>query len=308
MKARTLILIAVVAILSTSCRYVHQIKDMVEDIVNLPVTSENVAKRAETLGSDAVLLASVADTQYVLFRQGRQVFKKEHAYRCYVMRYVKTGDNEWSARVIQSQFDEPEQPVVMTRNADNALTLTVDSLVISIADIVATDSTLTFDFGIDNPDRAATLYLFGKARKMKDPFAETSIQHMLSMALIMDELMEDSDCEIDTVEELEIPGPTEAPDMDVDNAAVSACALTYAERYAAYSRMDSLAVALGFNERSATAEGDYIKLEAKKGSRKAKKCYESMEQMGKAAAESHCRVWRVNHTPNHRNCKFTIEW
>ena len=306
MKTRSLILIAAVALLATSCRYVHQIKDMVEDMVNLPVTSENVSKRAETLGSDVALVSTVADTQYVLFRQNREVFKKEHAYRCYAMRYVQTGDNSWSARVVQSKLDEPEQPVVVTRTADNALTLTVDSLVIAVADIAVTDTVLTFRYGFDEPDRSATLYLFGKVRKMKDPMSETSIQQMLSLSLMMDYMLDDSDDWIDTIEELELPELPDIPDMDVNDAVVSA--LTYAECYAQYSRMDSLAVALGFRDREATATNDHLKLEVKGVSRNAKKCFAAMEQMGKAAATSGCRKWEVAHKPHHRNCKFSIEW
>ena len=305
MKTRSLILIAAVALLATSCRYVHQIKDMVEDMVNLPVTSENVANRAETLGSDVALLSTVADTQYVLFRQNREVFKKEHAYRCYAMRYVPTGDNSWRARVVQSKLDEPEQPVVAIRTADNALTLTVDSLVIAVTDIAVTDTVLTFRYGFDEPDRSATLYLYGKARKMKDPLSETSIQQMLSLSLVMDYLLENGEDEIDAIDVPAAPEIPEIPDMELDTCIG---ALTYAECYARYSRMDSLALALGFRDREVNATNDHIKLEVKGVSRNAKKCHAVMEQMGKAAATSGCRRWEVAHKPHHRNCKFTIEW
>lgn len=305
MKTRTVIMIAAVALLATSCRYVQQIKDIAEGIATLPVTAENVAERAEALGSDVALVATVADTQYVLFRQGREMFKEGHRYRCYEIRYVPIDDNTWRARIIQSRLEEPEQPVVVTRTADNALTLTVDSIVIAVAHIVTTDSMVTFDYGFDEPDRMATLFLYDKARKMKDPFAETSIQQMLSLSLLMDYTMEDADFEIDTIEEPEMPEMPEVPEMELDT---SMGALTYAERYAQYSRMDSLAVALGFRHKEATATNDHIKFEAKGVSRNAKKCFAAMEQMGEAAGESHCRLWRVDHTPHHRNCKFTIEW
>lgn len=305
MKTRTVIMIAAVALLATSCRYVQQIKDIVEGIATLPVTAGNVAERAEALGSDVALVATVADTQYVLFRQGREMFKEGHRYRCYEIRYVPIDDNTWRARIIQSRLEEPEQPVVVTRTADNALTLTVDSIVIAVAHIVTTDSMVTFDYGFDEPDRTATLFLYDKARKMKDPFAETSIQQMLSLSLLMDYTMEDADFEIDTIEEPEMPEMPEVPEMELDTSMGS---LTYAERYAQYSRMDSLAVALGFRHREANATNDHIKLEVKGVSRNAKKCFAAMEQMGKAAATSGCRRWEVAHTPHHRNCKFTIEW
>ena len=58
------------------------------------------------------------------------------------------------------------------------------------------------------------------------------------------------------------------PDMDVVDTAVSA--LDYATRYAQYSRMDSLTLALGFRDREATASNEHIKLEAKGVSRNAK--------------------------------------
>ena len=303
MKTRTVIMIAAVALLATSCRYVRQIKDIAEDIATLPVTAENVAERAETLGSDVALVATVTDTQYVLFRQGRQAFKKEHLYRCYAIRYVPTGDNSWRAQIIQTRLEEPDQPMLLTRTADNALTLSVDSLVIPVTNIVMTDSTVTFNYGFDEPDRTATLYLYGKARKMTDPFAETSIQQMLSLSLMMEYMIEDDYYEIDTIEEPEIP---ELLDIDVVDTAVSA--FTYAERHAQYSRMDSLAMVLGFRDREVNATNDHIKLEVKGVSRNAKKCFSAMEQMGKAAATSGCRRWEVAHTPHHRNCKFTIEW
>lgn len=305
MKARTLIALSAVAMLATGCRFVHQIKDMAEDIAKMPVTAENVAERAEMLGGDVALVASVADTQYVLFRQHREMFKEGHRYRCYAIRYVQTGDDSWSARVVQSRLEETEQPVVVTRTADNALTFTVDSLVIPVTNIVTTDSMVTFDYGIDEPDRSATLYLYGKARKMKDLFAETSIQQMLLLSLLMEYTMEDTDFEIVSIEAPEIPEVPEMPDMELDT---SIGALTYAERYAQYSRMDSLAAALGFGHKEASATNDYIKLEVRGGGRNAKKCFSRMEQMGKAAATSGCRRWGVAHKPHHRNCEFTIEW
>ena len=295
--------------LATSCRYVHQIKDIVEDITTMPTTAENVKERAMSLGSDVALVATVADTQYVLFRQGRQVFKKEQPYRCYTIRYVKTGDNEWTARVIQSRLEEPEQPMLLTRTADNALTLTVDSVVIAVTNIVKTDSTVTFDYGFDEPDRTATLYLYGKARQLEDPFAETSIQQMLSLSLMMESLIEDSDYGIDTIEELDVSEMPEMPELpELADAGSNIVLATTAERYAAYSHMDSLASELGFKHKSATASDDYIKFEAKGLKKGNKRCYSCMEQMGKAASKSGCRRWEVAHKTYHRNCTFTIEW
>lgn len=301
MKPRTVIMIAAVALMATSCRYVQQIKDIAEDIATMPVTPENVAERAKSLGSDVALVATVADTQYVLYRQGRQMFEKEHAYRCYEIRYVQIGDDQWNAHIIQSRLDEPEQPMLLTHTADNALTLTVDSITIAVTDIVSTDSVLTFRYGFDEPDRSATLYLYGKARKMTDPLAETSIQQMLSLSLLMEYLVEDETME--TIEPIDFIEP-----IDSMESIGSMDSISFAERYAQYSRMDSLAAALGFRHKEATATNDHIKFEAKGVSRHTRKCFAAMEQMGEAAATSGCRVWRVDHTPHHRNCKFTIEW
>ena len=311
MKARTLIVIAAVAAMATGCRFANQVKEMVEDIATLPPTAENVAKRAEALNSNVVLVTSVADTQYALFRQRPPVFKKDSIWRCYAARYVKEGQyvedsaTHWHVRIGQFRLDEPQQPVVLTRTAADALTLTVDSVVIAVTDIVKTDSTLTFGFGFDEPDRQATLHLYGKARAIEEPFAETSIQQMLTLALTLDCLLEDDETteatdfieSIDTIESIE---SIESID--------SILSLSYAERYAQYSRMDSLAMALGFRDKSTTATNDRLKYEVKGVSRKASKCFAAMEQMGEAAATSGCRVWRVDHTPHHRNCKFTIEW
>jgi len=193
MKARSVIMIAAVALLATSCRYIRQIKDIAEDIATLPVTTENVAERAQVLGSDVALVATVADTQYVLFRQGREVFKKGHAYSCYAIRYMQTGDDSWSARIIESRLEEPKHPMVLTRIADNTLTLSVDSISIAVSNIVKTDSMVTFRYGFDESDRTATLYLYGKARKMEDPLSENSIQQMLLLSLTMEYMIEDDD-------------------------------------------------------------------------------------------------------------------
>lgn len=302
MKTKTVILIAAMAVLATSCNFVNKIKDLAMDIATTPTTAENVAERASILASNAVLVATVADTQYVLYRQNRDVFHKGHLYGCYSVRYVQTGEDGWSSSVIETKLEEPEQPLVVTRTADNAVTLTVDSIVIAITDIVVTDSVLTFNYGFDKPDRSATLYLFGKARKMKDPLCDTSIMQMLSLSLIMDDMMVDYEEAVDSTEVF-VEDP-ETPELQDIEAGTSVTALTADERQAQYNRMDSLAMELGFKNRKVDATNDYIKFEASS----VKKCYSSMEQMGKAAATSRCREWGVAHTPHHRDCKFTIEW
>lgn len=318
MKARTVILIAAMALLATSCRYVNHVKDMVEDIANLPVTAENVAERAEMLGSDVALVVPVADTQYVLFRQLPQVFKKDSRYRTYTIRYVKTGDDDWSARIGTFHLDNPEQPVEVTRTGDNSLKLVVDCCVISLANIVATDTVLTFDFGIDEPDRSATLYLYGKARKMKDPLTETSIQQMLVLALSLDALIEETDSEVNeglteadsslADFEREMEQAERALDQAGDEMERAAASKAYGNYYAEYSRLDSLASALGFANKESTADNANLYFKAWGGLGGSKKCYARMEHMCEVAGTCHTAGYSVRHKPHHRGCTFIVKW
>ena len=312
MKTRLVIIMAAVALMATSCRFANHVKEIAEDIATMPVTAENVAERAENLGSDVALVTSVSDTQYVLFRQGRQVFKKEHAYRCYSIRYVQTGDDSWRASIVQSKLEEPEQPMLLTRTADNALTLTVDSIVIAVTNIENTDSTVTFDFGFDNADgpvrfdRAATLYLYGKARNMKDPFAETSIQQMLSLSLLMEYAMGDCEDMDEAYEALEDAGhDLEEAEHDLEDVAR---AQAFGERYADYSRLDSLACALGFANKESKADNDHLVFKVWGGLGGSKKCYARMERMSEEAATCHTAGYTVQHKPHHRGCTFTVRW
>ena len=190
MRTKVIVIIAAVARLATGCRH---IKRQVNDLLVYPTTAEEVAAMAKDYHSDAALVVTKADTQYVLYRRASAFSKRDGIERCYAMRYVSQHRcrHDFSSRGGEFRLDEPEQPVVLTRNGDNALTLTVDSLSIPVTDIVTTDSLVTFRFGIVEPDREAMLYLYDKARGTKDLFAETSIQQMLGLALTLDGLMAD---------------------------------------------------------------------------------------------------------------------
>ena len=312
MKARTLIMIAAVAMLTTGC---HRVCREFKELTTYPSSANEVAKRAQKQGCDAALVVTVADTQYVLYRENTRFSKRGDARRCFVMRYVLTDyPNEWTSRGGEFRLEEPQQPVVLTRRGDNALTLTVDSVTLSVDSIAATDSAIAFRFGFDAADRPAVLYLYGKAADTDDPFAETTIQQMLTLALSLDVLMDEWDSDIDTafVEAGEAMEDTERTladaERELEESMAEPSALGWAQRYAEYLRMDSVAGALGFRDKSATADDDRIKLEVTGSFGRQQKCYDRMERMGKAAAESRCRVWSVGHSLGHRSCKFTIEW
>ena len=303
MKTKVIVIIAAAAMLATGCR---EIKRQVNDLLVYPTTAEEVAATAKDYHSDAALVVTKADTQYVLYRQ-------EGGAHCYAMRYVSQHRcrHDFSGRGGNFRLDEPEQPVVVTRNGDNALALTVDSITIAVADIAVTDSATTFRFGFDEPDRSAVLYFYGTGGQQDDPFAETSIQQMLSLALSMDVLMADWDVDIDTAfveadesldaAELELDAAMAMMDSAVDNISIP-------EFYAEYSYLDSLACALGFTEKKSVAHGDgHLKYIVSGGKGGGKACYARMEAMHDAAAGMHRRC-TVEHSQRHRKCRFTVEW
>ena len=300
--------------LATGCR---DIRRQVNDLLAYPTTAEEVAAAAKDYHSDAALVVTKADTQYVLYRRSSAYSNCDGIQRCYAMRYVSQHRcrHDFSARGGEFRLDEPEQPVALTRNGDNALVLAVDSVVIAVTGIAVTDSATTFRFGFDEPDRSAVLYFYGDAAKTVDPFSETTIQQMLSLALSMDALMADWDADIDSgfvdasdaLEEASLA--LEAVEVEIDAAgdALKAC-----DYYAEYSRMDSIAGALGFTGKKTFAVGDnHLKYVASGGNGGSKACYERMERMSEAAADKncHCKSYTVEHMGfSHRKCRFTIEW
>lgn len=317
MKARSLFLIAVVATMATGC---HHIKRQMNDLLVYPTTAGEVAATAKDYHSDAALVVTKADTQYVLYRRASAFPKRDSIQRCYAMRYVSQHRcrHDFSARGGEFRLDEPEQPVVLTRTADNALALTVDSVVIAVADIAVTDSATTFRFGFDEADREATLYLYGKARDTKDIFAETSIQQMLSLSLTMDDLMADWEEVVDTafveagaaLEEASYA--LEAAELELDAAMATldsaVSTISIPEFYAEYSYLDSLASVLGFTEKKSVAHNNgHLKYTVSGGKGGSKACYSRMETMHDAAAGMHRRC-TVEHMQGHRKCRFTVEW
>ena len=319
MKARNLIILATLALLATGCR---NIKRQVDDLLVYPTTAEEVAATAKDYHSDAALVVTKADTQYVLYRRASAFSKRDGIERCYAMRYVSQHRcrHDFSARGGEFRLDEPEQLVVLTRTADNALAFTVDSVVIAVADIAVTDSATTFRFGFDTADREATLYLYGKARDTKDIFAETTIQQMLSLALSMDVLMADWENDIDSgfVESSEALAEAslalEEAHADLEEA-VSVMDSSFESLktfgcYDEYLRMDSLAGALGFTGKKTVALGhSHLKYVASGGEGGSKACYARMERMAEVAKTCHNKQYTVEHMGGkHRKCKFTIEW
>ena len=166
-----MIIVAAVAMLATGCR---DIRRQVNDLLVYPTTAEEVAAMAKDYHSDAALVVTKADTQYVLYRRASAFSKRDSIQRCYAMRYVSQHRcrHDFSARGGEFRLDEPEQPVVLTRNGDNALVLTVDSIAIAVTDIAVTDSMVTCRFGIDTADREATLYGFYQTDAIRVPSCE----------------------------------------------------------------------------------------------------------------------------------------
>ena len=307
MKTKVIVIIAAAAMLATGCR---DIRRQVNDLLAYPTTAEEVAAAAKDYHSDAALVVTKADTQYVLYRRSSAYSNRDGIQRCYAMRYVSQHRcrHDFSARGGEFRLDEPEQPVALTRNGNNALALAVDSVLIAVDDIAVTDSATTFRFGFDEPDRSAVLYFYGDAAKAVDPFSETTIQQMLSLALMLDDLMADWDTEIDTGF-VAAESALEEAEVEIEEAgdALKAC-----DYYAEYSRMDSIASALGFTGKKTFAVGDnHLKYVASGGMGGSKACYERMERMAEAAADKncHCKRYSVEHMGfSHRKCRFTIEW
>ena len=291
--------------LATGCR---DIRRQVNDLLAYPTTAEEVAAAAKDYHSDAALVVTKADTQYVLYRRSSAYSNRDGIQRCYAMRYVSQHRcrHDFSARGGAFRLDEPEQPVALIRNGNNALALAVDSVLIAVDDIAVTDSATTFRFGFDEPDRSAVLYFYGDAAKAVDPFSETTIQQMLSLALMLDDLMADWDTEIDTGF-VAVESALEEAEVEIEEAgdALKAC-----DYYAEYSRMDSIAGALGFTGKKTFAVGDnHLKYVASGGKGGSKACYERMERMAESAKNCHCKRYSVEHMGfGHRKCRFTIEW
>ena len=305
MKTRLVIIIAAMAVMATGCR---RVLNQFSDLITYPTTAEEVADMAKDYHSDAALVVTKADTQYVLYR-------RKGGESCFAMRYVSQHRcrHDFSARGGEFSLNEPERTVVLTRNGDNALSLTIDSLTIIVTNISRTDSAMTFRFGFDTAngpvrfDRAATLYLYGKARGSKEPLEETSLQQMLVLALGMDAMIEETDEEVaETYEVLEeAESDLEAAEHDLEQAAQ---AQAFGERYAEYSRLDSLACALGFANKESKADNDHLVFKAWGGLGGSKKCYARMERMSEEAATCHTAGYSVHHKPNHRGCTFTVSW
>ncbi len=279
----------------TSC---GRIKRQIEGVATYPTTAEEVADMAKDYHSDAALVVTKADTQYVLYR--------DHDHDgCYTMRYVSKHRcrHDFSARGQKFGLGNPKQTMTLNRNGDNALTLSIDSLTIAVSDINATDSTLTFRLGFDKADRNAVLYLYDNA--IKEPMTETSIQQMLFLALSLDSLIADTEEEMAEAEqELELAElELELVDDELESAAQQQA---FGERYAVYSKLDSLASVLGFANKEAKADDNHMTFKAWGGLGGSTNCYERMERMS-AVANGHV-AYSVHHKPNHRGCTFTARW
>ena len=311
MKTGKIVLaMAAVALLVAGCWR----REVVDIMTSYPLTPENVALRARMQKCDAALVVSMADTQYVLLREKSAFSRRDGMQRCLATRYVMNGKpSDWSSRGGEFRLGGPEQPVTLTRGADNALTMVVDSIVIAIDDIVVADSAITFRIGVEEADRPAALYFYGKDGRPEDPFGETTIQQMIGLALALDGIMSECDANIDTgfaeadaaLEEASLA--LAAADVDMGE---SADAIKAFDCYAEYSRIDSIAYALGFTEKETVAHGDsHLKYVASGGKGGAKACRERMESMAKAATGCHCRQYKIAHNGfTHRKCSFTIEW
>jgi hypothetical protein len=230
------------------------------------------------------------------------------------MRYVSQHRcrHDFSGRGGEYHLGEPKQPVVLNRTGDNSLTLTIDSLTIAITNIFATDSALTFRFGFDKPERKAVLYLYDKAAKTEDPLAETSIQQMLFLALSLDSLVSDTEEQMaDAEHELElaerelelVKQELEQAGDDIESAAQRRA---FSERYAVYSKLDSLASILGFANKEAKADDNHLVFKAWGGLGGSTNCYERMERMS-AVANGHV-AYSIHHKPHHQGCTFTARW
>lgn len=297
MKTRLVIILAAMAVMATGCR---RVINQFGDLTTYPTTAEEVADMAKDYHCDAALVVTKADTQYVLYR-------RKSGESCYCMRYVSQHQcrHDFSGRGGEYSLGKPEQPVVLKRNGDNALTLIVDSLTIAVNDIIATDSVVKIRFGFDKPDRVGVLYRYGKAAKTKDPLAESSIQQMLFLALALDSLVADTEEQM-TEAEHELEMAEQELELVGDELESAAQQQAFSERYAVYSKLDSLASVLGFANKEAKADDNHLVFKAWGGLGGSTNCYERMERMS-AVANGHV-AYSVHHKPGHRGCTFTARW
>lgn len=308
MKTRTLIIIAAMAVLTVGCGHISR---QIKGISTYPTTPKEVADMADLNNSDAALVVTKADTQYVLYRD------RDHD-GCYAMRYVSRHRcrHDFSARGQKFSLGNPQQAMVLTRNGDNALTLAIDSLTISVANIHATDSALTFRlaFGTQaslpassgtQASLPATLYLYGKAAKSKDPLAETTIQQMLFLALSLDSLLVETEEQLEEAE-TDLEEAEQELESAVDEMEFVAQKGAFGENYAVYHQLDSLAAVLGFANKEAKANDEHMVFKAWGGLGGSTNCYERMERM--AAVASGKVAYSVHHKPGHHGCTFTARW
>ena len=85
MKTKVIVILAAAAMLATGCR---DIRRQVNDLLAYPTTAEEVAAAAKDYHSDAALVVTKADTQYVLYRRSSAYSNRDGIQRCYAMRYV----------------------------------------------------------------------------------------------------------------------------------------------------------------------------------------------------------------------------
>ena len=297
MKAKTLIILAAVAVLTASCGHISR---QIKGIITYPTTPEEVADMADLSNSDAALVVTKADTQYVLYRD------RDHD-GCYAMRYVSKHRcrHDFSARGNKFSLGNPEQTIALSRTGDNALTLSIDSLTIAVANINATDNALTFRLGFDKADLHSVLYLYGKAAKCKDPLAETSIQQMLFLALSLDSLLVETENQLAEAE-MELEETEQELESAEDEMEYVAQKGAFGENYAVYSQLDSMAAVLGFANKEAKANDEHLIFKAWGGLGGSTNCYERMERM--AAVASGKVAYSIHHKPGHHGCTFTAKW
>ncbi len=297
MKAKSLIIIAAVALLTASCGRLNR---QIKGIITYPTTPEEVAEQADLSNSDAALVVTKADTQYVLYRN------LNHD-GCYTMRYVSKHRcrHDFSARGKKFSLGDTEQPLVLKRTGDNALTLSIDSLTIAVANINATDSTLTFRLGFDKASLPSVLYLYGKAAKSEDPFAETSIQQMLFIALSLDSLLGETE-EWLAESEMELEEAERELESVEDEMEYVAQKDAFGENYAVYHQLDSLASVLGFANKKSYRDDGHMIFKAWGGLGGSTNCYERMERM--SAVANGKVAYSVHHKSNHHDCSFTARW
>lgn len=304
MKTRTLIIIAAVAVLAASC---GRISRQIKGIITYPTTPEEVAEMADLNNSDAALVVTKADTQYVLYRD------RDHD-GCYAMRYVSKHRcrHDFSARGNTFSLGNPEQTMTLSRNGDNALTLSIDSLTIAVTNITKNSPplegegvALTFRLGFDKADLHTVLYLYGKAAKSEDPLSEASIQQMLFLALSLDSLLVETEEQLAEAE-MELEEAEQELESIEDNMEYVAQKDAYGENYAVYHQLDSLASVLGFANKESHRDDNHMIFKAWNGLGGSTNCYERMERMSAVASG---RVsYSVHHKPNHHGCTFTARW